>query len=147
MFDVILATSANFLLKTVFRRYLSCQFSITFDLYLQLRTHVDSLVNAVIRRDSPDWCLQNACPCCTYELQNEPAMTFRLLYAMDGNDSLKRVSRRLIGADGDYLGPSIELATTQRVCNDRYLSCEYVNMWANPTQNYRKSVSLCFHFQ
>lgn len=74
-------------------------------------------------------------------------MTFRLLYAMDGNDSLKRVSRRLIGADGDYSGPSIELPTTQRVCNDRYLSREYVNEWANPAQHDQESVSSCFHFK
>ncbi|KAG1777172.1 hypothetical protein EV702DRAFT_1045562 [Suillus placidus] len=120
---------------TVFHRYLSRQFSISFDLYLQLRTCVDSLVNAIIHRNSPDWCLRNACPCCTYELQNEPAMTFRLLYAMDGNDSLKRVSRRLLGADRDYLGPSIELPMTQWVCNDQYLSHEYVNEWANPAQH------------
>ncbi|KAG2151480.1 hypothetical protein DEU56DRAFT_869083 [Suillus clintonianus] len=97
---------------TVFHRYLSRQFSISFDLYLQLRSRVDSLVNATIHRTSPDWRLRNACPCCTYELKNEPAMTFRLLYAMDGNDSLKR-----------------------RVCNDRYLSREYVNEWANPAQH------------
>ncbi|KAG2089747.1 uncharacterized protein F5147DRAFT_542268, partial [Suillus discolor] len=124
---------------TVFYRYLSRQFLITFDLYLQLCTRMDSLVNVVIHHDSPDWCLWNACHCCTYELQNEPAMTFCLLYAMDGNDSLKRVSQRLIGADRDYSGPSIELATTQWVCNDRYLSRKYVNMWANLTQNDRKS--------
>ncbi|KAG1871810.1 hypothetical protein DFJ58DRAFT_713769 [Suillus subalutaceus] len=76
---------------TVFHRYLPRQVSISFDLYLQLRTRVDSLINTVIHRNSPDWRLRNACPCCTYELQNEPTMTFRLLYAMDGNNSLKRV--------------------------------------------------------
>ncbi|KAG2350209.1 hypothetical protein BDR05DRAFT_971794 [Suillus weaverae] len=78
--------------------------------------------------------------CDLHGLQNEPAMTFCLLYAMDGNDSLKRVLRRLLGADGDYSGPSIELPMTQRVCNDRYLSREYVNEWANPAQHDKDSV-------
>jgi hypothetical protein len=52
-----------------------------------------------------------------------------------------------MGADGDYLGPSIELPITQRVCNDRYLSQEYVNKWANPAQHNQASVSSCFHFK
>ncbi|KAG1861097.1 hypothetical protein DFJ58DRAFT_839741 [Suillus subalutaceus] len=94
-------------------------------------TRVDSLINTAIHRNSPDWHLRNACPCCTYELQNEPTMTFRLLYATDGNDSLKRVSQRLIGADGNYLGPSIKLPTTQ---------WEYVDMYASPAQSEEYSV-------
>ncbi|KAG2342577.1 hypothetical protein BDR05DRAFT_886168, partial [Suillus weaverae] len=53
---------------------------------------VDSLVNTTIHCNSPDWCLRNTCPCCTYELQNKPAMIFCLLYAMDGNNSLKSLT-------------------------------------------------------
>lgn len=54
---------------------------------------------------------------------------------MDGNDSFKRVCRQLMGADGDYTGPSIKLPTTQQVGNDRYLACDYVNMWANAAED------------
>ncbi|KAI6002559.1 hypothetical protein EDC04DRAFT_2871863 [Pisolithus marmoratus] len=55
--------------------YLSCQFSIAFDLYLQIYLE--------------DWCLKHACAACTYKLTDEPELKFKLLYAMDGNNSLK----------------------------------------------------------
>ncbi|KIK33852.1 hypothetical protein CY34DRAFT_26971 [Suillus luteus UH-Slu-Lm8-n1] len=96
---------------------------------------VNALVSAALNRNSSDWNLRNTCPCCTYELEGEPPMIFRLLYTMDGNNSLKRVCHRLMGADGDYTGPSIELPTTQQVGNDRYLACNYVNMWANAAED------------
>ncbi|KIK35300.1 hypothetical protein CY34DRAFT_26644 [Suillus luteus UH-Slu-Lm8-n1] len=120
---------------TVFQRYLSRQFSIAFDLYLQIRTWVDALVSAALNRNSSDWNLRNMCPCCTYELEGEPPMIFRLLYTMDGNDSFKRVCHQLMGADGDYTGPSIKLPTTQQVGNNQYLACDYVNMWANAAED------------
>ncbi|KAG1719798.1 hypothetical protein EDD22DRAFT_983278 [Suillus occidentalis] len=87
---------------TIFQRYLSRQFSIAFDLYLQNCTWVDAL------------------------LEGEPPMIFRLLYTMDGNDSLKRVY---------YMWPSIELLTTQQVGNNQYLVRDYVNMWANAAED------------
>ncbi|KAH7904896.1 hypothetical protein BJ138DRAFT_1138426 [Hygrophoropsis aurantiaca] len=115
-----------------FQRYLSRQFSIALDLYLQLRANVDSLVQETLLRDSPDWRLKHACPACTYELKGESKLTFKLLYAMDGNDSLKRVVRRLSSEDdGDSeTPPSSELTTTQRVAGDRYISRDFVDKFA-----------------
>ncbi|KAG0698760.1 hypothetical protein DFH29DRAFT_809887, partial [Suillus ampliporus] len=72
-----------------FHRHLSRQFSIAFDLYLQIRRSVATLLAETLQRDAPDWCLKHACPTCTYNLQDEEDLTFNLLYAMDGNDSLK----------------------------------------------------------
>ncbi|KAG2058448.1 hypothetical protein BDR06DRAFT_968459 [Suillus hirtellus] len=121
--------------RTVFQRYLSQQFSIAFNLYLQIHAWVDALVSAALNRNSSDWNLRNTCPCCTYELEGEPPMIFRLLCTMDGNNSLKRVCRQLMGANRDYTEPSIELPTTQQVGNDWYLACDYVNMWANAAED------------
>lgn len=82
-------------------------------------------------RDSPDWRLQHACPACTYKLVDEDQLTFSILYAMDGNDSLKRVLRRSLDPDGDEsLGHSSELPTGQQLVSDRYLSRAFVDQFS-----------------
>ena len=80
------------------------------------------MVMEALRRDSPDWELKNCCPACMYTIQDEPPLLFKMLYAMDGNDSLKRVSHTLFTQDGhhDSLGRSNELPTGQHVQTDRY---------------------------
>ncbi|KAI6010375.1 hypothetical protein BKA83DRAFT_4467509 [Pisolithus microcarpus] len=109
-------------------RYLCRQFTIAFDLYLQIRAHVDSIVSQVLQRDSEDWRLKHACAACTYKLTGEPELKFKLLYAMDGNDSLKRVLRRLPDEIEDgHLPLSRDLPTSQVLTSSRYLSREYVN--------------------
>ncbi|KAH7923679.1 hypothetical protein BV22DRAFT_1105986 [Leucogyrophana mollusca] len=118
-----------------FQRYLSRQFSIALDLYLQIRSSVDLLVLEAIRHDSKDWRLRHACPACTYTLSGEAHLKFKMLYAMDGNDSLKRVQRKLAGEyeDDDLDSPpaSIKLPSSQQVAGDRYLSREFVDQFAN----------------
>ncbi|KAH7904631.1 hypothetical protein BJ138DRAFT_1138490 [Hygrophoropsis aurantiaca] len=115
-----------------FQRYLSRQVTIALDVYLQIRASVDSLLQETLLRDSPDWRLKHACPACTYTLTGEPKLTYSLLYAMDGNDSLKRVVRRVSSEDdGDSETPaSSELMTTQRVGGDRYISRDVVDKFA-----------------
>ncbi|KAH7904826.1 hypothetical protein BJ138DRAFT_1119044 [Hygrophoropsis aurantiaca] len=118
-----------------FHRYLSRQFSIAYDLYLRMLNEVNSLVAEALQRDSPDWRLKHACPACTYTLQHEEKLTFSMLYAMDGNDSLKRVLRRLVTDDDpEGLGPSSELPTSQAVTSDRYLSRAFVNQFSDKSQ-------------
>ncbi|KAG1797356.1 uncharacterized protein HD556DRAFT_1267601 [Suillus plorans] len=112
-----------------FHRHLSRQFSIAFDLYLQVRRSVAAMVAESLQRDSPDFRLKHACPACTYILMDEPKLTFSLLYAMDGNDSLKRVIRRSLDTD-DSLGASSELPTGQQLTSNRYLSRTYVDQFA-----------------
>ncbi|KAG2149247.1 hypothetical protein DEU56DRAFT_729669 [Suillus clintonianus] len=116
-----------------YRRYLSRQLTIAFDLYLQVRSSVDALVAEVLNRNTPDWRLKHACPSCTYTLADEDQLTFKLLYAMDGNDSLKRILQRTLGVD-DEDTQSSELPTTQQVRGDRYLPRDYVNSWGNGRQ-------------
>jgi hypothetical protein len=53
-----------------------------------------------LQHNKPDWQLKNVCPPCTYELVDEE-QTFRLLYAMDGNDSVKQVLQRSLDYDDD----------------------------------------------
>ncbi|KAG2124204.1 hypothetical protein DEU56DRAFT_923609 [Suillus clintonianus] len=105
-----------------FHRHLSRQFSIAFDLYLQVRRSVAAMVAESLRR-------KHACPACTYKLTDEPELTFSLLYAMDGNDSLKRVLRRSLDTD-ESLGTSSELPTGQQLASDRYLSRTFVDQFA-----------------
>ncbi|KAI6125002.1 hypothetical protein EDD16DRAFT_1763245, partial [Pisolithus croceorrhizus] len=115
----------------IFQRYLSRQFSIAFDLYLQIRGRVDSIVSQVLQWDSEDWRLQHACAACTYKLTDEPELKFKLLYAMDGNDSLKRVLRRLPDEIADNYPPlSHDLPTGQIITSSRYLCREYVDRFA-----------------
>ncbi|KAI6027273.1 hypothetical protein BKA83DRAFT_4576942 [Pisolithus microcarpus] len=115
----------------VFQCYISRQFSIAFDLYLQIRAHVDSIVFQVLQRDSDDWRLKHACAACTYKLTDEPELKFKLLYAMDGNDSLKCVIRRLPDEiEGGHPLLSHDLPTGQVLTSSRYLSREFVNRFA-----------------
>ncbi|KAG1840303.1 hypothetical protein DFJ58DRAFT_718410 [Suillus subalutaceus] len=116
-----------------FHRHISRQFSIALDIYLQIRRVVASLINKSLRRDSPDWRLKHACPACTYTLTDEEKLHFKILYAMDGNDSLKRILRRSLDDDDDSLGLSSKLPTGQVLVSDRYLSRNFVEQFAQDT--------------
>ncbi|KAI6133427.1 hypothetical protein EDD16DRAFT_1689007 [Pisolithus croceorrhizus] len=67
------------------------QFSIAFDVYLQLIANVDSLVDKVLHCNSPNWHLKHCCLACTYTLEGEQPLQFSIQYALDGNDSLKHI--------------------------------------------------------
>ncbi|KAG1868650.1 hypothetical protein F4604DRAFT_1881541 [Suillus subluteus] len=88
-----------------FHRHLSRQFSISFDLYLEIRRSTDAMVMESLGQD----------------------LTFTMLYAMDGNDSLKRVLRRSLADKDDTLGASSEVPTGQSLTSDRYLSRNFVD--------------------
>ncbi|KAI6015478.1 hypothetical protein BKA83DRAFT_4465568 [Pisolithus microcarpus] len=77
-----------------FYNHHSRQFSIALDVYSQILALVSNLVCQALQRDQPDWRLKHCCPACTYKLQDELAMQFKMLFAQDGNDSLKRVATR-----------------------------------------------------
>ncbi|EGO04866.1 hypothetical protein SERLA73DRAFT_34185, partial [Serpula lacrymans var. lacrymans S7.3] len=74
-----------------YQKHLSQQFSIAFDLFLEIRNQVNHCIQKACGRDTPNWRLKHACPACTYTLKDEPTIEFKLLYVMDGNNSLKRV--------------------------------------------------------
>lgn len=72
-----------------FRPYLSQQFSISYDLYLMIRETVQQRVNVILKHDAINYHLQHSCPACTYKLQDEGILIFKMLVTMDSNDSLK----------------------------------------------------------
>ncbi|KAK1232440.1 hypothetical protein PQX77_004416 [Marasmius sp. AFHP31] len=118
-----------------YKPYLREQLSIAFDLYIDVRARVRKLVMATVGRDSPNWRLANACPCCQYRLKDEEPLKFSMLFTMDGNDSLKRVARREEGIDeqgneGAGLGPSKEREDSRKAGGDYFLSREEVDQWA-----------------
>jgi hypothetical protein len=101
---------------------------ITFDLYMLIHSSVDTLVAEALNRNSLDWHLEHTCPSCTYTLKDVAPLSFTLLFAMDGNDSLKRILQRTLSIDNNDSGESSELPTTQHVQGDCYLLCKYVNL-------------------
>ncbi|KAI6113495.1 hypothetical protein EV401DRAFT_1982963 [Pisolithus croceorrhizus] len=104
-----------------FHNHRSRQFSIALDVYLQVLAFISNL---------PDWRLKHGCPACTYRLQDEPAMRFRMLIAQDGNDSLKRVATRIL--DGDVDNAATSLPTLERTFHhEQYLTREFVDKFAS----------------
>jgi len=88
------------------------------------------LITESLRCDSPDWHLKHACPACTYTLTDEEKLHFKILYAMDGNNSLKRILQHSLDDNNDSLGLSAELPTGQVLISDRYLIRNFVEQFA-----------------
>ncbi|KAJ7603084.1 hypothetical protein B0H17DRAFT_1154820 [Mycena rosella] len=74
-------------------------FSICYDLYLDVRWHIEHKVLALLGCDQ-SWRLKNACPACTYELEGEEELIVSMLITMDGNESLRQVLRKEGSAEG-----------------------------------------------
>ncbi|KAJ3794127.1 hypothetical protein GGU11DRAFT_846356 [Lentinula aff. detonsa] len=89
-----------------FKPYLQVQFSIAFDVYLNVLGHVHGRVQAALGRNSSDWRLANACPCCLYRIE-----------AFDQTDP-------------PQLPKSKEYTDTWDAGGDYYLSREEVNQWS-----------------
>ncbi|KAJ3514979.1 hypothetical protein NMY22_g14574 [Coprinellus aureogranulatus] len=62
-----------------------------FDVFLTIKRKVDEKVQAALGRATANWRVLNACPPCTYELEAEADLLFRILMSLDGNNSAKRV--------------------------------------------------------
>ncbi|KAJ7586827.1 hypothetical protein C8J56DRAFT_1004574 [Mycena floridula] len=95
-----------------FRPHLATQFTIAFDVYL-------------------DVLLQNACPACLYHLEGEDELKYNMFFAMDGNDSLKRMHRheRVFDELGERLGPSRERQDSREGGGDYFLPRKEVDEW------------------
>ncbi|KAF8145176.1 hypothetical protein K438DRAFT_1992115 [Mycena galopus ATCC 62051] len=115
------------------RPWLSSQFSVAFDVYLEIRARVEKRVQAALARDVDHWRLKNACPACLYKLEGEPPLELPFLCTMDGNNSLSRfeVRERETYADGT-MAPGFlrELDDDRIAAGDYYLSREEVDKWA-----------------
>ncbi|KAG6905638.1 hypothetical protein DXG01_001484 [Tephrocybe rancida] len=120
-----------------FHQYLAQQLSFAFDLYLAIRTSMQSCIDAALGCNLPKWCLKNACPTCTYKLEGKGDLIFKILFMMDGNDSLKRLwsAKKTPPAEGDPGQPppltkSNARHNSRSVPGDHYLTCEEVDCWA-----------------
>ncbi|KIK14561.1 hypothetical protein PISMIDRAFT_116814, partial [Pisolithus microcarpus 441] len=71
--------------------YLCTQFSLAFNVYLEVVHHIDNCIQDALGRNSQDWQLLNECPACFYHLEDEPSLKFDWLVSIDGNkyNSLK----------------------------------------------------------
>ena len=104
-----------------------------FDVYLQILADIDHLIAEATHCDGLDWRMKHVCPACTYELKDEGTLKFKMLYTMDGNDSLKRVVRREMAEDAETSTPApiSELPTGLKVPGEAlYLSRSYVDTFA-----------------
>ncbi|KAJ7710742.1 hypothetical protein B0H17DRAFT_1190439 [Mycena rosella] len=122
-----------------FKPYQVQQFTICFDLYLEILQNVDARVQKVLGRDAPDWRLKNCCPACTYKLDGEEKLIFEMLATCDGNDSLKRVLRKEQGVfddDGVTMRGGTERpdARMADAGGGYYLARERVNRWSKEVQ-------------
>ena len=65
-----------------------------------------------------------------------------MLWAMDGNDSLKRILRRMVNPEtGERDGPSRESTDSRAVPGDIYISREAVNRWAKEITDEAKKMA------
>ncbi|KAL4080900.1 hypothetical protein J3A83DRAFT_4084477, partial [Scleroderma citrinum] len=126
-----------------FQPYISCQFTITLDQYLQILQYVQHMMLTTIHCTGPLWHLKNACPVCTYTLQGKLELKFSLFYTMDGNDSLKHAMQQAEDPNeadkGDKTSmqcPSKceELLLGQVLTCDQYLTQEEVDVFAKDHQ-------------
>ncbi|KAJ7174442.1 hypothetical protein C8R46DRAFT_892382, partial [Mycena filopes] len=122
-----------------FRPYLCQQFSICFDLYLEVRRRTRYQVLATLGRMGKEWRMKHTCPCCCYELVGEEEMVFSMLATFDGNESLRRVLRRVSNPDGsveeDETGEPVATKSKERTDNrdageGYFIAREKVDAWA-----------------
>ncbi|KAJ3887580.1 hypothetical protein GG344DRAFT_90411 [Lentinula edodes] len=118
----------------LFRPYLMQQFSAAYDAYLEVKARVRKLVAQALGRDSPDWRIMHTCPCCQNELKEDATLDIRMMVAMDGNDSLKRVEHRKEAADdspAEVVGSGVvERVDPRKAGGDYFLSRVAVDEWA-----------------
>ncbi|KAI0727090.1 hypothetical protein BC629DRAFT_1247076, partial [Irpex lacteus] len=72
-----------------YREHLRRIFADTLEVYMRIIRVVDKRINTALGRTGEHWRALNACPCCCYK--GEPILKFERLYAIDGNNSLKRI--------------------------------------------------------
>ncbi|TEB36285.1 hypothetical protein FA13DRAFT_1903597 [Coprinellus micaceus] len=74
-----------------FRRRWSKALVAAFDVFVSITVVIEKRVDAVLKHDTENWRVCNTCPACFYELEGEPSLCYRVLCAVDGNTSLKRL--------------------------------------------------------
>ncbi|KAJ7032930.1 hypothetical protein C8F04DRAFT_1211033 [Mycena alexandri] len=97
-----------------YRPYLCQQFTICYDVYLEVLRWSAEWVRGKLGRGER-WRQENACPACTYKLEGEPDLIFSMLWTMDGNESLRRVIRKeRTSGEVDENGEAVPGASKER---------------------------------
>ncbi|KAL0567522.1 hypothetical protein V5O48_014471 [Marasmius crinis-equi] len=115
-----------------FNNHYAIQFSVAYDLYLEVKQRIRARVSIALGRSSPDWRMLNSCPSCQYPVVGQNDLHIRMLCCMDGNDSLKRVERREKAHNDDggrALGSSCERPNARVGGDDYFLLHETVDKW------------------
>ncbi|KAK0437474.1 hypothetical protein EV421DRAFT_1907214 [Armillaria borealis] len=117
-----------------FQPYLLQQFSVCYDLYVDLLNTVHGQVLTALGHDAPNWRALNVYPSCTYKLEGEPPLKFAMLRTMDGNDSLKHVEKwesEIIDNDRDARpGESIKRLDLRNGQGDYFIPRDKVEQWS-----------------
>ncbi|KAG2335914.1 hypothetical protein BDR05DRAFT_897471, partial [Suillus weaverae] len=95
--------------------YLNAQFSVTYNIYLEILHHVKQHHHAALNHDSPNWRMLNSCPACFYKLEDEPALEFDWLVSINSNNSLKCWNSPIYGSN-----PCID---SRKACIDSRKAC------------------------
>ncbi|KAG8752940.1 hypothetical protein FRC12_011728 [Ceratobasidium sp. 428] len=74
-----------------FHSYHVAQFSRAFAVYDDLQLHLSNDLDMLLGRTDTDWHQKHKCPACSYELDDESPLRPRMMFSMDGNNSLKRL--------------------------------------------------------
>lgn len=74
-----------------FLQYQAMQFSIAYNIYIDLHAGWTRKVEKAMHQDTPNWRLMHACPSCTYTLTGEAALQYQMFVTFDGNNSLSRM--------------------------------------------------------
>ncbi|KAI9063698.1 hypothetical protein FKP32DRAFT_1676382 [Trametes sanguinea] len=99
-----------------------------FDVYLTIQRSITSRIMKTLGRDEPDWRARNACPACSYVLNDEKPPHFSRLICMDGNNSLKRLATTGKRSTGD----------TRTFESDYFLPRDFVDRYAHEVKSRQK---------
>ncbi|KAJ7678318.1 hypothetical protein DFH06DRAFT_1121808 [Mycena polygramma] len=118
-----------------YKPYLCQQFTICYDLYLDVKRQTERRVLESLGRDS-SWRMKHVCPACTYELVGEDELMYRMLMTMDGGESLRRVIGRADEPEvdpetGDRIQGKSKERTDHREAGEGYfVDRDRVDQWA-----------------
>jgi hypothetical protein len=118
-----------------FQSYLTDQFSVAYDIYLELHRRVQLRITTALQRPT-NWNQENICPPCFYKLGNEPPLTFSALLAMDGNNSLKLID--------SFFRPGQKRIDSRTVQWSKWITPEEVDVYKDEISNIKSKVGFVF---
>jgi hypothetical protein len=114
------------------RPYVFQQFSIAYDVYIDILSGVSHQVSTELGRAEGGWRVRNCCPACNNRLEGEPKLLFSQLGCYDGNNSAKRIPRRTReSGESDDVWTSSERFDLRDGTAGYFLPRERVDRWEN----------------